>query len=761
MRAPRPSALVVGFVAAACITTSTSPAQSGAGTPALDPAAALGTVHLLPGYRLELVAAEPLIQDPVLIDWDADGRLWAVEMPGYMADIRATTEFQPTGRVVVLEDVDDDGVMDRRTVFLDGLVLPRALKVLSAGVLVGAPPDLWLVRDVDGDLRADVREVVSTSYGDRASGPEHNANGLLWGLDNRIHTSTWNRILRVRDGRVTTEPTIARGQWGLSIDDGGRIYRNSNQAALCVDLVPAPYYARHPGTSRTRGVFEPLHTSTVNTVWPARPTPGVNRGYQTGILRADGRLATFTAAAAPTVYRGDRLPADLRGNVFVAEPAGNLVSRIIVHSAGGTLHARKAWPDREFLASTDERFRPVYLSSAPDGTLYIVDMYRGIIQHRSFITEYLRDHIVANQLEQPTGFGRIYRVAYRTLRRDVRPALSAELSARLVARLSHPNGWWRDTAQRLLVERGDRSVAPALDALARSARDSRVRLHALWTLDGLDSLEPGLVEGALVDRAPDVRAAAIRLAERWIGQPDHPLQAAVIARLDDDDAGVRRQLAATLSVLPAAKRMAPLTALMAEHGDDRVLADAALSGVAGSERSTLAAVPLSRPRARAGAGARRAAGRVAPQPCPTCPGARGGPGGARAFPSATGPSRTTPVGPLGSGALASSETMNERDRVAAGEAVYLAQCAACHRDDGRGAAGLAPPLAGSAVVTWPPELAIALVLQARDGHPPAASESLSDADLANLLTYARGTWGPPARGVSESLVREVRKLMGQ
>ncbi len=668
-------------------------------SPALDANASMKTFRLPPGYRVELVAAEPLIQDPILIDWDADGRLWAIEMPGYMPNIRATGEFEPVGRIVVLEDVDGNGTMDRRTVFLDGLVQPRTLKVLSHGVIVGAPPDLWLVKDTNGDLRADSRDVISNAYGNRATGPEHAPNGMLWGLDNWLHTSQFDHIFRLQNGKIASERSLSRGQWGVTMDDAGRIYRNTNEAALFVDLVPARYYTRNPGQTRTRGLYESLQNDEVNAVWPIRPTPGLNRGYQAGVLRPDGSLAKFTSVSAPTVYRGDRLPADLYGNVFVVEPAANLVSRIVVSDSGTSLQARKAYTGAEFLASSDERFRPVYLSSAPDGTLYVVDMYRGIIQHRIYITEYLRDYIVSHKLEQPTGRGRIYRVVHGTTRRDARPALSKETPARLIERLSHPNGWWRDTAQRLLVERGDKTVVPALKALAGKAKDPRARLHALWTLDGLESLDPATVELALKDASRDVRASAIRLAERWIGAPEHPLQAAVIARVEDKDWSVRRQLAASLSVLPESKRGAPLAALLGAHGDDPVTVDAALTGIAGAERgvlehllrqaeatparesaiATLAAAVVRRgteedpiqvlfgwiadakrpawqrsalllgaevvltnapmpgtPAGGRGTATASAASQAAP--CPTCPGARGGPGGARAFPDGPGES---------------------------------------------------------------------------------------------------------------------------
>ena len=226
--------------------------------------------------------------------------------------------------------------------------------------------------------------------------------------------------------------TLSRGQWGATQDDAGRVYRNTNSAALFVDVVPTPYYTRNPRMMRTRGSYETLDTGDLNTVWPIRPNPGVNRGYQDGVLRPDKTLAAFTAVGAPTFYRGDRLPAELYGNVFLAEPAGNLVSRVIVTDDGTMLRGRKAYERGEFIASTDERFRPVYLSSAPDGTLYLVDMYHGIIQHKGYITEYLRDQILSRQLERPQGHGRIYRIVHTTTKRGPKPALSAMKGPQLV-----------------------------------------------------------------------------------------------------------------------------------------------------------------------------------------------------------------------------------------------------------------------------------------------------------------------------------------
>ncbi|MEP6917049.1 MAG: hypothetical protein ABJC89_15465, partial [Acidobacteriota bacterium] len=381
-----------------------------AASPPLAPDDALKSFYMPPGYRLELVASEPLIQEPVAIDWDLEGRLWAVEMPGFMSDLTGSNEHDPIGRVVVLEDRDHDGRMDTRTVFADGLVLARSLKVLDRGVLVGEPPNVWLMHDTNGDLRMDTKELITSDYGRRDADPQNNANGFYWALDNRMHTAGQAEIqLRLKNGAFEVQRTLPRGEWGLTQDDAGRIYRNTNESALHVDLVPTFYFARNPNLLRTRGSYERLadDANALNTVWPVRPNPGTNRAYQTGIDRPDGTLAAFTAVCAPMVYRGDRLPAELYGNVFVAEPAANLVSRIVLSDDGTALRARKAYDKGEFLASTDERFRPVFLSNAPDGTMYVVDMYRGILEHRISVTMYLRDQILGRKLMAPTGFGRI------------------------------------------------------------------------------------------------------------------------------------------------------------------------------------------------------------------------------------------------------------------------------------------------------------------------------------------------------------------
>ncbi len=849
--------------------------------PPLAPAEAVKTFYMPPGYHLELVAAEPLVQVPVAIDWDADGRLWAVEMPEFVPSLQAPEpNLDPIGRVVVLEDTNNDGKMDRRTVFADGLVQARALKVLDHGVLVGEPPNVWLMRDTNGDLKADTKELVTTGYGRREGNVEGNANGFLWGLDNWIHSAgvEVNFVLRLKDGKFERRPTLARGEWGVTQDDGGRTYRNTNESALHMDSVPTPYFARNPNLRRTRGSYDALgnDTSNVNDIWPVRPNPGTNRAYQYGVDRPDGTTAQFTAVCAPLVYRGDRLPAELYGNVFVAEPAANLVSRIVLEDDGKAMHARKAYANAEFLASTDERFRPVYLANAPDGTLYVVDMYRGIIEDRASTTVYLRDYIAKHKLEQPIDRGRIYRVMHETTRRGPKPALSKASPAQLVQALSHPNGWWRDTAQRLLVERGGKSVVGTLKSLAMSAKDPRTRLHALWTLDGNDSIDVATVTHALDDSSRDVRMSAIRLAERWLGEANHPIQAAVLKHLDDSDWEVREQLAASLGTLPAGARESALASLLEKHGDDPVTLDAALSGLRGSEPAVLEML-LSRGRAEApqldaaitmlsavivqgaqdapvqrvlalaaedgraawqrsalmrgaeivllnaampgatGRGttltASAAAAATQGAPCPTCPGGRAGPGGGYAFDDARG-SVVPPPGPVtgilvargaggrGSagprlrlnreptafsamaarggdlapraanvldhlewpgkpGAIAPVQPMSadEQQRFEFGREVYKNICQTCHQPDGRGQDRVAPSLLGSTLALAPAAITARIVLNGKEGSiglMPPIGMTLSDDQVAGVLTYIRREWGQTGTPVDSSTVKTVR-----
>jgi mono/diheme cytochrome c family protein/glucose/arabinose dehydrogenase len=564
--------------------------KAGPTSPALTPQDELKTFSLPPGYHAQLVAAEPLIESPIIIDFDPDGRMWVLELQAFLPDTSGRDTQDPICDVAVLEDTNGDGAMDKRTVFADHLVLPRALKVLDHGVLVGEPPNLWLMKDTNGDLKADTKDSVYKNYGRFIAGVEHNANGLLWAMDNILYTSEWNENLRLKDGKFEVLPSLSRGQWQSSQDDAGRIYRNVNDAPLFVDYTPARYFLRNPNAARTRGLYESLIDQMEATIYPLRQNRGVNRGYRDPFFRPDGSSIIIQGAGSPTVYRGDKYPADVRGSVFITDSPTNLVHRFnIVDDGTGRLAAKNAYARGEFLASSDERFRPVNLMSAPDGNLYVVDMYRGVVQDGGIWSDYLRDYIKSRDLELPVERGRVWRIVYGTAasNRGPKPSLSSATPAQLVAALSHANGWWRDTAQRLLVERGETSVAPALRKLAASAPDWRTKLHALWTLDGLDAIDQESVERALSETKPEVRASAVRLAERFLGSANPAIVTSVLALANDKNWNVRRQVAASIGELPVSARNQPAISLLKKYGSDPLIVDAVISSIPGAEEQVL------------------------------------------------------------------------------------------------------------------------------------------------------------------------------
>jgi mono/diheme cytochrome c family protein/glucose/arabinose dehydrogenase len=747
--------------------------------PVLSAEEEMKTLVLPPGYRVELVAKEPLVIDPIAIDFDPDGRMWVLEMPGFMSEANGANSREPINNVAVLEDTNGDGVMDKRTVFADKLVLPRALKVLDSGVLVGEPPNLWLMKDTNGDLKADTKDLVNETYGRAAASIEHNANSLFWGLDNIIYTSEHDWHLRLKNGKFETMPTLPRGQWGASMDDAGRIFRNVNDAPLFVDVIAARYYARNPNMIRTRGLYDPLISREASVIWPIRQTRGVNRGYRDQFFRPDDSSVTIQGVGTPVIYRGDRLPKELYGDAFITDSTTNLVHRYkLVDDGSGRMKAVDGYDKGEILASTDERFRPVNMLPAPDGTLYVVDMYRGVVQEQIYWTDFLRDYINARDLVSPVNRGRIWRIVHETTKREQKPALSKAPAGTLVKTLSHPNGWWRDTAQRLLVERGDASMAPQLKQLAAQTTDWRTRLHALWTLDGLDAIAVEDVQRALGDKSPDVRAAAVRLSERWIGQANHPLTAAVLKLMDDPTWTVRRQLAATVGELPQPARTDAAVTVLSRHGSDPIAVDATVSGLRGIEAEVLTRVmqaakhepeavsmlagaiarsgnapaveqliaratdtavaaadrtailqglDLGLPAANAGRGGRGAGGGGA--------GGRGAaPARAVALPAEPAAlsslaAQNTDAGALAKRVVAKLDwpnkpapvndavplTADEQKRFAAGGEVYKSLCVGCHQPDGRGKEKIAPALVESRYVTGDAGAATRVLLAGKEG----------------------------------------------
>ncbi|MCR9294907.1 MAG: c-type cytochrome [bacterium] len=557
--------------------------------PALRPAQEMETFRLVDGYRLELVAADPLVQDPIAMTFDPRGRLWVCEMRGFMPDIEGNGEDEPVGVVTVLDDTDGDGVMDKSTEYVGGLVLPRGVCWTMDGVLVCENGTIWLCRDHDGNDICDEKIVVATY---NPGNLEHALNGLMPALDNWIYNAKEGLRLRRVGGAWIADSNAPRGQWGMTQDDLGYLYYNVNASLLRGDLVPCyTAVAQHDNPYVDAQLYDE------QVMFPIRPTPGINRGYIEGFLRPDGSLIEANANCGPVVYRGDNLPAELIGNVFIPEPAGNLIRRQIVESrADGTKTSHNAYDQREFMASTDERFRPVNMYNAPDGTLYVVDMYRGIIQHGAFITPYLREQILSRELDKEINLGRIYRIVHESTQKRQPMDLLSLSSSQLVALLEHPNGWHRDMAQQILVQRGDKSVVNQLERMALKSDLLLARMHALWTLEGLHSVDPDVLYQLLFDGDENIRATAVTLYGLFL--PIETMIDTVVEDLseiaNDPSKLVQLQIAAVLGLVETPQASQAVESILRQAADDEDLLAAVLSGFADQQAEFLF-VRLSQP----------------------------------------------------------------------------------------------------------------------------------------------------------------------
>lgn len=498
----------------------------------------LKTFHLPEGYRLEPVLTEPQIAEPVACAFDGNGRMYVVEMRTYMQDADATDEQAPKSRVSLHEDTDGDGKMDKHSVFADGLLLPRMVLPLDDRVLIGETNtlDIYSYRDTDGDGVSDEKKLWFEG-GPRGGNMEHQPSGLIWSIDNWIYT-TYNafRLRHNPDGTAIKEPTAPNGgQWGLCQDDYGK-----------------PWFVNAGGERGPLNFQQPIVYGQFSVpdefpidyreVFPLVGIPDVQGGAKR-FRPEDNTLNHFTATCGEEIFRGDRLPEELRGDLLFSEPVGRLIRRSKVEVKDGITRLSNAHPGSEFIRSTDPNFRAMNMVNAPDGTLYIVDMYRGIIQQGNWTKpgSYLRGVIDEYGFAKNIQKGRIYRLVHEDFERGPQPTMLDETSAELVAHLEHPNGWWRDTAQKLLILKGDKSVAPALEKVASSSESDLARIHALWTLEGLGSLRSEFARTAMKNAHPQVRRAAIRAAETLIKEGDDSLQTDVLALAKDGDADVATQ----------------------------------------------------------------------------------------------------------------------------------------------------------------------------------------------------------------------------
>ncbi len=486
-------------------------------TAPLNPSDSMKLINLPEGFSLELVASEPQISEPVALTWDGNGKMYVVEMRGYMQSIDGSGAKDPVGRVSLFEDTNGDGHFDKHSVFLDGLVEPRAVLYIGNGLLVGEPSDLWYCRDTDGDGKSDTKDKVYDQFSLRESNVEHKANGLILGIDNWVYVSQHGRRYQFQGGEFRHEKVPRVGQWGLARNDEGRFLFSSNSVPAMGLFIPPEYLVsgknKGPEKLITGAV---LKSGNYNEVWPSMKTTDLQSGV--GASRtSDGTLRSFTAACGQSFFRADGLGEDVNGDYFICEPVGRLVRRSKVkYLDSGHLELLNPYEDSigEFITSNDGNFRPVNTYTGPDGCLYVVDMYRGIIQEKSFMTPYLKQEILKSKYDKNIGRGRIYRIKRDDFPPGKKPDLLDAAPEDLVTYLKHSNGWWRDMAQSIIVNRRLFKLVPLLNKIVMNDSDPLARLHALWTLRGLSKLEKKVASAALKDADERIVSASLH-AINW------------------------------------------------------------------------------------------------------------------------------------------------------------------------------------------------------------------------------------------------------
>lgn len=669
---------------------------------------AMAKIKVPPGYRLELVASDPVIVHPVMCTWDGNGRMYVAEMRSYMLDVDATRENEPISRVSRLMDSNGDGVMDQVSVFADNLVLPRMVLPLDDRVIIAETYTgrFESFRDSNGDGVADERSTLFQGEPSKAN-LEHQDTALQWGIDNYLYSGILGRRFRFT-GTAMEHNQIwgTSSQWGLAMDDLGRFFCSSaggEKAAYGFQQLPVY------GGLTLAGETEPGFDETFPAVQTIDTQGGLNR-----VHNIKGTLNHFTAVSGQSIFRGDRLPKDLVGDYILPEPVGRLIRRAKVNNVDGKRVLSNATPGAEFITSTDLAFRPVWTATGPDGCLYIVDMHHGIIQESAWVTpgSYLRDTILREGYNKLTGRGRIYRLVADGFKPGPKPNMLNETPAQLVPHLANPNGWWRDTAQKLLVIKGDKSVVPALKKLAESSPSPLGRVHALWTLDGLDSNDRELLVRAFADKDERVRATAIRISEAFLKKGDPEMVKLVALLLKDPAYDVIVQTINSLRYVPAGAAKPFVEATAAAHIGNEI--------ITASAQQTLQYDPAK-------------------------------PSGIKV--------NIDPVG------LALMKKGQEH---------YTTICFACHGADGKGVVtsdkqALAPPLAGSPRVVGSPEALVRIVLHGIVGeidgknYPGAmvAQKANDDLWLAQVLTYIRNSFGNIAATITPEDVAKIRKAAGE
>ena len=664
----------------------------------LSPEESMETFYLPDGFRIELVASEPMINEPVDIAWDGNGKMYVTQMETYMQNVDGDGTDEPTSKIMLLEDTDGDGKMDKSSAFIENLLLPRMILPLDDRLVVNETYSYNLVsyRDTDKDGVADEKTPIFTHPDRRGGNLEHQQSGLVWNLDNWVYM-TYNPIRFKFDSKgvvIDTLQNMPSGQWGLTQDDMGHMYYSSagGENPAYGFQQPVIYGQADPPGRLSEGFIEP---------WPVVGTPDVQGGAERR-LRADGTLNHFTGVAGQEIFRGHRLPPSVYGDLFIPEPVGRLVRRAKVKNENGKKVLYNAYDQTEFMASTDLNFRPVQAKTGPDGALYIVDMYRGIIQESAWTREGsdIRPVILRKGLDHNIGRGRIYRIVHEDIRPDGRPKLLEKSATQLLDYLGHPNGWYRNTAQKLIILKGDRSVIPQLKKMALGkgsfwegifGKQDRPleRIHALWTLEGLGALDKDLVAEKYKDVDPRLRITAIRLSDAFLKE-DADLLPLLSDFQFDPDINVVNQLALSLRNSPDPQAIEILASISEKYADNEIVSKSVLESLKEKDSDL-----------------QKLKGRIA------------------------------------------KESNSVKNKIMRGYDKYRQSCVTCHGSDLRGVPNdngslIAPPLMGSETVMGDPDIPIKILLNGLSGPIKGQEYGImlpmannSDEWIGDIVSYIR------------------------
>jgi len=697
------------------------------------------TYKLPDEFELQLAASDPLIEAPVVIDFDNKGRIWVVEMKGYMPNLAGDGENVHNGRISILEDKDKDGLYEHATTFLDSLVLPRAIAHVYGGLLYAVPPNLYFV-DINNDKPGKTVLVDSMySYGGNV---ESQPNGLMMGIDNWIYNANSNFRYRLKNGKWLKEPTAFRGQWGITKDNYGRLFYNSNEIQISGDYVLPNTLIRNHFMKPVAAIDRMLTTN--QHVYPLHPTT-VNRGSEKGILNKDSLLVNVTAACGPLVYRGDQFPADYQLNAFVCEPEGNLVKRNILTFDALKISAKQAWDDREFIASTDEGFRPVNILDAPDGAMYVVDMHRGIMQHRAYATPYYRNGISQKKLDTLQSAGRILRVKAKNKQPGKIPDLTQMSVSQLVGLLKSPNGWIRDRAQELLIDKKEASIVPQLDTMVLNGKDLVTPIHALYVLEGMDALSFDLLQKTAASSNPMLSAHALVLLQQY-NSMDHVQQMEMLVNslMSRNDTVTNLYLAATLGpwAETSKKTFLPVLARLSSiYPGELVYQEAVVSSLKGLEEDFQ-----------------------------------------QLLSKQSHTNNDTVLTRLIAQTILNKKEKKENsifvdvvvpvDKRTAGLEIFQSTCSACHGADGEGKQNIAPPLKGSEYVNGSPSRLAMIILNGIsgpislngqtytfNGSMPNFANNYTDQQISDVIGYIHNSFianPPKSLRISTEQIKELR-----